>query len=129
VRDLPANREVPLGTYQRLHEPRQADRRVLLKVLRGLSCLACAECAEAVAAGLGIALLSRHALRMELALWRLVVLDVKGLPLRRQWYVVHRQDKRLSRAAVAFKAFLLTSAESVLASPRSLAASNRPARS
>ena len=78
---------------------------------------------EAVAAGLGIALLSRHAIRMELALRRLVVLNVKGLPLLRQWYVVHREDKRLSRAAVAFKAFLLTSAESVLASskPPSLA--------
>lgn len=73
---------------------------------------------EAVAAGLGIALLSRHALRMELALRRLIVLDVQGLPLRRQWYVVHREDKRLSRAAIAFKAFLLTSAESVLASPK-----------
>jgi DNA-binding transcriptional LysR family regulator len=75
---------------------------------------------EAVAAGLGIALLSRHAIRMELALRRLVVLDVKGLPLRRQWYVVHRQDKRLSRAAVAFKAFLLTSAEAVLESIKPL---------
>lgn len=71
---------------------------------------------EAVAAGLGIALLSRHVLRMELALKRLVVLDVQGLPLRRQWFVVHREDKHLSRAAIAFKAFLLTSAEAVLAS-------------
>ncbi len=71
---------------------------------------------EAVAAGLGIALLSRHALRMELALRRLVVLDVQGLPLTRQWNVVYREDKRLSRAAVAFRAFLLTSAEAVLAS-------------
>jgi len=73
---------------------------------------------EAVAAGLGIALLSRHAIRMELALRRLVMLDIKGLPLRRQWYVVHRENKRLSRAAVAFKAFLLISAESVLASAK-----------
>lgn len=53
---------------------------------------------------------------MELALKRLVVLDVQGLPLRRQWFVVHREDKHLSRAAIAFKAFLLTSAEAVLAS-------------
>jgi len=73
---------------------------------------------EAVAAGLGIALLSRHAIRMEMALKRVVVLDVQGLPLLRQWYVVHREDKRLSRAAAAFKAFLLTSAETVLASAK-----------
>jgi len=81
-----------------------------------------------LAAGLGIALLSRHAIRMELALRRLVVLDVKGLPLRRQWYVVHRQDKRLSRAAVAFKAFLLTSAETVLASTKQPRQTNRHTR-
>jgi DNA-binding transcriptional LysR family regulator len=71
---------------------------------------------EAVAAGLGIALLSRHTIRMELALRRLVVLDVKELPLRRQWYVVHRRDKRLSRAATAFKTFLLTSSEAIVRS-------------
>ncbi len=69
---------------------------------------------EAVAAGLGVALLSRHAIRMELALGRLTVLDVQGLPLRRQWYVVHREHQRLSRAVFAFKAFLLASAESLL---------------
>jgi DNA-binding transcriptional LysR family regulator len=69
---------------------------------------------EAVAAGLGIALLSRHAIRMELALGRLAVLDVRGLPLRRQWYVVHREKQRLTRVAVAFKAFLLTSAGALL---------------
>jgi DNA-binding transcriptional LysR family regulator len=69
---------------------------------------------EAVAAGLGIALLSRHAIRMELALGRLAVLDVRGLPLRRQWYIVHREKQRLSRAAVAFKAFLLSSAGALL---------------
>jgi hypothetical protein len=45
--------------------------------------------------------------------------------LRRQWYVVHREKQRLTRAAVAFKAFLLTSAEALLApaqAPRSATA-------
>jgi DNA-binding transcriptional LysR family regulator len=73
---------------------------------------------EAVAAGLGIALLSRHAIRMELALGRLAVLDVRGFPVRRQWYVVHRQKQRLSRAAAAFKAFLLASAQALLGAAR-----------
>ena len=54
VRDLPGNREIPLVTYQRLQQPRQADRGVLLKVLRGLSCRAYAECAEAVPAAFGL---------------------------------------------------------------------------
>lgn len=75
---------------------------------------------EAVAAGLGIALLSRHAIRMELALGRLAVLDVHGLPLRRQWYIVHREKQRLSRAALAFKAFLLTSAGALLGPAKGL---------
>lgn len=70
---------------------------------------------EAVAAGLGISVLSRHALSQELALRRLVILNVQGFPLSRQWFVVHREDKRLSKAARAFMDFLLTSAESVLA--------------
>lgn len=86
---------------------------------------------EAVAAGLGIALLSRHAIRMELALGRLAVLDVQGLPLRRQWYIVHREKQRLSRAAIAFKAFLLSSAASVLGPaqrpPLAPAGNRRPA--
>jgi DNA-binding transcriptional LysR family regulator len=70
---------------------------------------------EAVAAGLGVAILSRHALTQELRLRRLVVLNVEGFPVSRQWYVVHREDKRLSHAARAFMEFLLTSAETVLA--------------
>jgi DNA-binding transcriptional LysR family regulator len=71
---------------------------------------------EAVAAGLGISLVSLHAIRMELELRRLVVLDVRGLPLRRQWFIVQRKGQRLSRAAEAFKAFLKGSAERVLES-------------
>jgi transposase-like protein len=54
IRDLPGKREVPLRTYQRLQEPRQADRGVLLRVLRGLSCRAYRECAEAVPAAFGL---------------------------------------------------------------------------
>lgn len=83
---------------------------------------------EAVAAELGIAVLSKHALRMELLLGRVVILDVEGFPLRRQWYVVHREDKRLSRATSTFKAFLLTSAEAVLAFPKEVGPARRRAR-
>jgi len=32
---------------------------------------------------------------------------VEGLPVIRQWYVVHLQEKRLSPVAVAFRRFLL----------------------
>ena len=54
VRDWTTQREVPLETYQRLQQPRQADRGLLLKVLRGLICRHYAECAEAVPASFGL---------------------------------------------------------------------------
>jgi LysR family transcriptional regulator, low CO2-responsive transcriptional regulator len=63
-----------------------------------------------VAAGLGIALLSRAALDMELKTNRLVILDVEGFPIVRQWHIVHLKDKNLSATAQAFKSFLLQQA-------------------
>jgi DNA-binding transcriptional LysR family regulator len=62
---------------------------------------------HAVQAGLGLGVLSLQTLELELALKRLVVLDVEGFPIMRHWYVVHRVDKRLSPVAQAFKAFAL----------------------
>lgn len=62
---------------------------------------------QGVAAGLGIALMSRVAIDMELETGRLVILDVEGFPLMRQWRLVHLQDRHLSATARAFKAFLL----------------------
>jgi LysR family transcriptional regulator, low CO2-responsive transcriptional regulator len=62
---------------------------------------------QGVAAGLGIALLSRVALDIELETRRLVILDVEGFPLLRQWRLVHLQQKHLSATDRAFKAFLL----------------------
>jgi LysR family transcriptional regulator, low CO2-responsive transcriptional regulator len=69
---------------------------------------------QSVQAGLGLGLLSRATLEQELALERLVVLDVAELPIMRHWYVVHRRGKRLSSAAQAFKAFLLREARPLL---------------
>ena len=62
---------------------------------------------QGVEAGLGLALLSVHTLDMELALKRLVVLDVEGFPVLRDWYIMHRAGKRLSAVAHAFKDFVL----------------------
>lgn len=61
----------------------------------------------AVQAGLGLGILSLQTLELELALKRLVVLDVEHFPIMRHWYVVHRADKRLSPVALAFKDFVL----------------------
>jgi DNA-binding transcriptional LysR family regulator len=65
---------------------------------------------QAVQAGLGLGILSRQTLEMELALKRLAVMNVEGFPIMRHWYVVHRADKRLSPVAQAFKSFVLGSA-------------------
>jgi LysR family transcriptional regulator for metE and metH len=56
---------------------------------------------QAVMAGMGIALISAHTISAELASGRLVTLDIKGLPIIRQWYVVKRREKRLLPAAHA----------------------------
>jgi DNA-binding transcriptional LysR family regulator len=65
---------------------------------------------QAVQAGMGISLLSLHTIELELKMRRLVVLDVQGLPLVRDWHVVHLAAKRLSPVAQAFRAFLLSDA-------------------
>jgi DNA-binding transcriptional LysR family regulator len=65
---------------------------------------------QAVAGGLGVAVLSRHALREGKAETDVAVLDVQGFPLNSQWHVVHPRGKRLSPIAVVFRAHLLKAA-------------------
>jgi DNA-binding transcriptional LysR family regulator len=62
---------------------------------------------QAVAAGFGVGFLSAHAVQQELALGRLAVVHVKGFPVMRQWYVVHRRDRRLPRITEAFQRFVV----------------------
>jgi len=64
---------------------------------------------EGVAAGLGIAVLPHESIALELASGDLVVLDVQGFPLQRQWYVVHVKGRRLSLPANALRQLLLQS--------------------
>ncbi|MBB5049738.1 LysR family transcriptional regulator for metE and metH [Rhodopseudomonas rhenobacensis] len=61
---------------------------------------------QAVIAGLGIALLSAHTVATELDERRLVILDVVGLPVVRQWFVLSRKDKVLLPPARAMLDFL-----------------------
>lgn len=57
---------------------------------------------HAVAAGLGLAVLSRHALAADPAQEGLAVLPVTGFPIERRWQLVWRSDRRLSAAARRF---------------------------
>ncbi len=61
---------------------------------------------HAVAAGLGLAVLSRHALAKDPAQDGLCVLRVSSLPIQKHWRVVWRQDRRLPRVAKVFMEFV-----------------------
>lgn len=71
---------------------------------------------QAVQAGMGLGVVSYHTIELELETKRLKVLDVVGFPIRRNWYLVHRQQKRLSKVAEAFREFLLKQAERLMQS-------------
>ena len=62
---------------------------------------------QAVMAGMGISLISAHTVGLELAAGRLICLDVVGLPIVRDWYLIHLRDKQLSPIAAAFRSFVL----------------------
>ena len=61
---------------------------------------------HAVMAGLGIAFISAHAVDLEIRQGRLIALDVVGLPVIRQWFVVRRVDRHLLPPGQALLEFL-----------------------
>jgi len=71
---------------------------------------------QAVMSGMGVAVLSTFSLKLELESGHLVVLDVQGMPIRRNWYAVHRRGKHLAPSALKFIEFLQTADINVLAS-------------
>lgn len=69
---------------------------------------------QAVMADLGIAVLSLYALGLERDAGKLVLLDVKGFPVRRRWFAVHLKGKKLSLVAQTFLNFILMESAQVL---------------
>ncbi len=69
---------------------------------------------QAVMAGLGISVLSKHNLRLELAGKHIAILDVKGFPLFYRWYAVHLKGKKLSLVSRTFLEFLLQQGKDML---------------
>jgi DNA-binding transcriptional LysR family regulator len=57
---------------------------------------------KAVQSGLGIAFISKFAIATELKAKTLTAIRVRDLTINRELKIVHRKDKHLSRAAVAF---------------------------
>jgi DNA-binding transcriptional LysR family regulator len=62
---------------------------------------------QSVMAAMGLAFISLHTVILEHQTGLVVLLDAKGLPVTRNWYVLHLQDQALSRAAQALKGFIL----------------------
>jgi LysR family transcriptional regulator, low CO2-responsive transcriptional regulator len=61
---------------------------------------------RAVARGLGVSILSRYAVSVELRMGTVVELPVTGFPLRRQWHLVYPRDRRFGPVGEAFRAFV-----------------------
>lgn len=57
---------------------------------------------QAVAGGLGLAVISRHALAARLADDQLTILNVDGFPLQSRWFTLYPRGKRLSPVAAVF---------------------------
>jgi DNA-binding transcriptional LysR family regulator len=81
---------------------------------------------QAVAAGLGIAVVSRWAIDLELGAGRLVVLDAVGFPIERRWSIVDLRDRRRSTAAGLLRSFLTTYGESRIIGGDDVPGAGRP---
>ncbi|HLW47713.1 MAG TPA: LysR family transcriptional regulator [bacterium] len=68
---------------------------------------------QAVAANLGISMLSRHAIDLEVESGRLRIVPVRGFKVERSIWLVRHRDRQLSRAAQAFVALVTAPAPPV----------------
>jgi DNA-binding transcriptional LysR family regulator len=63
---------------------------------------------QTVAGRLGISIIAKITVEAEVARGDLVILDVQGLPLERQWHLAYPEHNVLAPAARAFKEFLMS---------------------
>jgi LysR family transcriptional regulator, low CO2-responsive transcriptional regulator len=61
---------------------------------------------HAVSAGLGLAIVSRHTLAHDPTCEGLCIVRAAGLPIKRSWHMVWRQDRRLPRVAAVFMEYV-----------------------
>jgi DNA-binding transcriptional LysR family regulator len=61
---------------------------------------------HAVESGLGLAVISGYACTLEVSSGRLVELEVRGFPIRRDWHIVHLKRRKLPTSVTAFIEFL-----------------------
>lgn len=63
---------------------------------------------QAVAAGLGVSVLSKAAVQREVACGTLAILDVEQFPLQRRWYIARLAERPLNASSIDFIEFLRT---------------------
>jgi DNA-binding transcriptional LysR family regulator len=76
---------------------------------------------QAVIAGLGLSLISAHTIEAEVATKRLAILDVKGLPIMRQWFLVRRANWSPTPVGTAIWEFATLHAAEVMPTTMALA--------
>ncbi len=62
---------------------------------------------QSVIAGLGIALISAHTVESELKSGRLAQIKTPGVPIMRQWFLMHRRDMPLTAVTEKFRRFFV----------------------
>lgn len=72
---------------------------------------------QSVMVGLGIAVISSHTVAAEIDAGRLALLDVRGLPVVRKWYVVRHAARRQLPATSAMWDFLVSEGSRFLPTP------------
>jgi DNA-binding transcriptional LysR family regulator len=123
---LAARRRIPLKSLAResfiIREQGSGTRASMEHVFRerGLTFRASMEVSsnetikQAVMAGMGLSFISSHTIGLEAQTGKLAILDVAGLPIVRDWYVIHLREKILSPIAAAFRAYLLENGARVI---------------
>ena len=69
---------------------------------------------QAVMAGMGIAVISRHTIGLELALRLMVTLPVDGFPVLRSWFVVRRRSMPMMPAHACLQEYLQHNGQTVI---------------
>jgi DNA-binding transcriptional LysR family regulator len=63
-----------------------------------------------VASGLGVGIVSEHALKSSSAQSRVKALKIQGFPLQSSWHIIYPKGKKLSPIAESFRQHMLHAA-------------------
>lgn len=69
---------------------------------------------QAIIAGLGVSIMSRYTLGLDVPHEQIAILDVEGFPLERSWVVVQPSGKELSLVARSFLEFMMAESKSLI---------------